>query len=91
MEKVMRANALEDVPAIIKGGDVEKVLLGQRELIQKGIPQEEGSAKIPTTGMLWRELDATKIRSWIYEHRLDLWAMFYGKLPVPEHGASCLP
>lgn len=39
---------------------------------------------MPTTGhWFWRDVDASRIRTWVFRHRHSLWGMLYGDCPVP--------
>ena len=96
MVQVKRAHSPEDIPAIPK--EVEKYFLDQRKLLQAGTLKFTGEgeseqppihSELPTTGWwFWRELDAGKIKDWIFAHRDELWILFFGDMPVPELGIN---
>jgi hypothetical protein len=76
MVAVMRAAAVEDVPPIPQ--PVKKYFVEHREAIEAGAKGE-----VPTTGWFLRRLDMREAAEWIFHHRRELWAMFYGSTTVP--------
>ncbi|HMD88634.1 MAG TPA: DUF4157 domain-containing protein [Anaerolineaceae bacterium] len=78
MVVVMHAEDESGVPHPIPA-EVNKYFMSQREQMNAGAKEE-----MPTTGWwFWRKAEETKIESWVFEHRHNLWAMFYGSLDVP--------
>jgi len=78
MVVVMHAEDESGVPQPIPA-EVNKYFMSQREQVNAGAKEE-----MPTTGWwFWRSAQETKIESWVFEHRRNLWAMFYGSLDVP--------
>jgi hypothetical protein len=77
MVAVMRADAVDQVPKI--GGKVEEYFYDQRDKLEAGAEEE-----VPTSGWwLWEDLDTGHARTWVFEHRKRVWAMFYGSMSVP--------
>ena len=77
MRKVMRAGDASEVPAI--QGGVAKYLYDHREKLEAGAEEA-----IPTSGWwLWNELDSARAKTWLFDHRKRVWAMFYGSMEVP--------
>ncbi|MDR3573035.1 MAG: DUF4157 domain-containing protein [Anaerolineaceae bacterium] len=78
MVVVMHAEDESAVPQPIPA-EVNKYFMSQREQVNAGAQEE-----MPTTGWwFWRKAEETKIESWVFEHRRNLWSMFYGSLDVP--------
>ena len=78
MIAVMHAGDASGVPPI-KGG-VESYLFDHREKLEAGTDEE-----VPTSGWwFWRDLDTARTRSWVFIHRKQVWAMFYGSMEVPN-------
>ncbi len=79
MVVVMHAEDESGIPQPIPAA-VNKYFMSQREQVNAGAKEE-----MPTTGWwFWRSVQETKIESWVFEHRRNLWAMFYGSLDVPN-------
>lgn len=77
MVAVMRAENMGQVPPI--GGKVEEYFYAQRDKLEAGAEEE-----VPTSGWwLWEDLDTGQARTWVFEHRKRVWAMFYGSMSVP--------
>jgi hypothetical protein len=80
MVAVMHATDVSGVPAI--SGGVESYLYDHREKLAAGAEEE-----VPTSGWwLWADLDSFRARSWVFLHRKQVWAMFYGSMEVPIRG-----
>jgi len=78
MVKVMHASDASGVPEI--SGRVETYLYDHREKLEAGAEEE-----VPTSGWwLWEDLDSKRARSWLFNHRQRVWAMFYGSMEVPS-------
>ena len=80
MVQVMKAEDLSETPAAIPS-EVAKYFGKNREKISKGARDE-----LPTKRrlLLFRRIDTTKARDWVFFHRDALWGMFYGAMQVPE-------
>ncbi|MGC8875252.1 MAG: DUF4157 domain-containing protein, partial [Chloroflexia bacterium] len=85
MFDVMQASSPEGVPFPVPP-EVERFLLSRRKVISAGARPEEGRAtEMPTTGWwFWRRLDRAQIQQWVFQNRRNLWAMFYGSMPLPR-------
>lgn len=78
MVAVMPATDQSEVPAI--PGAVASYLYDHRDKLEAGVEEE-----VPTSGWwLWKDLDSTRARSWVFLHRKQVWAMFYGSMQVPN-------
>jgi hypothetical protein len=79
MRSVMAAGSAEEVPKPVPS-TVAKYVVANREEIAKGAAgNAEGENEVPTTGFwFWRKLDEGKIAEWVFTHRSNLWAIFYG-------------
>ena len=79
MLQVMHAEDSSGIPHPIPAG-VNSYFMSQREQVNAGAKSE-----MPTTGWwFWRNVQETRIESWVFQHRAELWAMFYGSLEVPS-------
>jgi hypothetical protein len=78
MVAVMHASDASGVPKI--GGGVEKYLYDHREKLEAGAEES-----VPASGWwLWEHLDSERARTWLFDHRVRVWAMFYGSMEVPH-------
>ncbi|MCU1691324.1 MAG: hypothetical protein JWM64_415, partial [Frankiales bacterium] len=60
---------------------VSDYLAGNQDDLQAGTGTGEQKDEMPTTGAwFWKAADSKKIGSWVFQHRDDLWAVFYGSL-----------
>jgi hypothetical protein len=77
MVAVMHAVDASGVPAI--RGRVATYLYDHRDKLEQGAEEA-----VPTSGWwLWQDLDSTRARTWLFNHRRRVWAMFYGSMDVP--------
>jgi hypothetical protein len=78
MLKVRGAASAEDVPTPIPPM-VAKYMASEYDSISAAATSESESDDMPTTGMwFWRKVDQSKAGQWVFDHRTDLWAIFYG-------------
>ena len=78
MVAVMHASDASGVPKI--GGGVEKYLYDHRDKLEAGAEES-----VPTSGWWFLEhLDSERARTWLFDHRQRVWAMFYGSMEVPH-------
>lgn len=78
MCQVMAASGSEAIPN--PPDTVAKLMLNRQDALKAGTREE-----VPTKGMwFWEKLDAAKVKRWLFAHRLEVWAMFYGSAPVPR-------
>lgn len=78
MLKVMAAGSAEEVPAPVPK-EVASYFVENRSDIEVGAAGGKEGEEVPTTGFwFWRKLDQAKIAQWVFKHRQDLWAIFYG-------------
>jgi hypothetical protein len=94
MNAAMRAPGPETMP-VVKGA-VEDVLNNYREELEKGTGTHTGGehgtyeeSEIPTsrTWYLKKKVDTEEARTWVFQHRTDLWILLYGALKPPtRHG-----
>ena len=60
---------------------VASYLADNQEDLEKGAGIKNEKEEMPTTGAwFWKDVDQAKIATWVFAHRSDLWAMFYGSL-----------
>lgn len=78
MIAVMHAGDVAGVPAI--SGAVKSYLYDHRDKLAAGAEEE-----VPTEGWwFWEDLDSARAKSWIFIHRRQVCAMFYGSMEVPN-------
>jgi hypothetical protein len=78
MIAVMRASDVTDMPAL--PGGVQTYLYDHRDKLAAGAEED-----VPTSGhWFWKDLDAPAARTWLFAHRQQVWAMFYGSMKVPN-------
>jgi hypothetical protein len=78
MVAVMHASDVAGVPKI--EGNVEEYLFKHREKLEAGAEEP-----VPTSGWwLWEDLNSEEARTWLFDHRQRVWAMFYGSMKVPS-------
>jgi hypothetical protein len=78
MVAVMHASEASGVPKIGRGA--EKYLYDHREKLEAGAEES-----VPTSGWwFWEDLDSERARTWLFDHRQRVWAMFYGSMEVPS-------
>jgi hypothetical protein len=78
MVEVMQAKDARGVPEI--GGDVAEYFYKHREKLEAGAEEA-----VPTSGSwFWKSLDQESTRTWLFSHRKQVWAMFYGSMEVPS-------
>lgn len=78
MVAVMHSQHLTDVPTV--DGDAADYLYDHREKMEAGT-----EAEVPTSGsFFWKKLDSASARTWLFNHRRQVWAMFYGSMEIPR-------
>ena len=78
MIKVMHAEDESGFPALPSG--VKEYLFDHREKLSAGV-----EADVPTEGSLfWKHFDSSAGRSWLFDNRKRVWALFYGSLNPPK-------
>jgi Domain of unknown function (DUF4157) len=78
MVAVMHAGDASGVPEI--RGRVAEYLYDHREKLEAGAEEP-----VPTSGWwFWEDLDSRRARTWLFNHRKRVWAMFYGSMEVPS-------
>jgi Domain of unknown function (DUF4157) len=78
MVTVMHARDAAGVPGL--RDQVKTYLYEHREKLEAGAEES-----VPTTGWwLWQDLDSEAARSWLFNNRRRVWAMFYGSMTVPS-------
>jgi hypothetical protein len=82
LTQVMRAGSAEEI-SWPPPEEVSSYLVSNRENISAG-----AGSDLPTerSWLLWHNLDESEGRVWVFEHRSDLWHMFYGALSLPRGG-----
>ena len=78
MVAVMHASDASGVPALDPG--VQTYLYDHRQKLEGGAEES-----VPAGGWwLWEHLDSEAARTWLFNHRKSVWAMFYGSMGVPS-------
>lgn len=78
MLAVMAAQSPESVPTPMPSR-VASYFVENRSDIEAGATGGKKGDELPTTGSwFWSEVDQKKIAQWVFNHRRNLWAMFYG-------------
>jgi hypothetical protein len=84
MRVMMAAKSPDDVPSPVPLR-VAAYFVKQRVRIEAGVTGGKEGDKVPTTGFwLWRRADQRMLASWIFSHRQQLWAIFYGNTRRPD-------
>jgi hypothetical protein len=66
---------------------VADFFVDNQEDLEAGSGVKNEKDEIPTTGAwFWKDVDQAKIAKWVFAHRADLWAMFYGSLAPNSNG-----
>lgn len=79
MLQVMHASSSAEVPWEDAPESVKETFGEQYEKFSA-----VGTSELPTTGYwLWREVDPSKIKAWVFRNRRNLWASLYGAWEVP--------
>lgn len=80
MVQVMHGGSAADVPWEAAPESVKETFVKYYERFSA-----VGKSEMPTTGMwFWRDVDAGKIKGWIFGNRQSLWASLYGKWKTPD-------
>ena len=83
---VRGASGPDGVPQPVPSS-VADFFVDNQEDLEAGSGVKSEKDEIPTTGAwFWKDVDQAKIAKWVFAHRDDLWAMFYGSL-VPNSNA----
>jgi hypothetical protein len=82
MVAVMHASDPSGVPEI--RDRVETYLYDHREKLEAGAEES-----VPTSGWwFWEDIDSRRARTWLFNHRKRVWAMFYGSMEVPSRSGD---
>lgn len=75
MMQVMAAGSAADIPVPVPSA-VSDYMVGNQSDIEEAAA---GGEEMPTSGWLWwEEVDNAAIAKWVFKHRENLWAIFYG-------------
>jgi hypothetical protein len=86
MRVVMAAKSSNDVPIPVPPR-VATYFVKHRVRIEAGVSGSMEGDKVPTTGAWFlRRADREKLAAWIFSHRRQLWAIFYGNTRRPDKG-----
>lgn len=75
MMRVMAAGSPADIPTPVPSAVSDYFVGNQSDIEEMGARGNE----MPTSGILfWEKVDNEKIATWLFNHRENLWAIFYG-------------
>src|SRR5262249_49838271 len=78
MQAVMAASSPDQVPTPVPS-QVASYFVDNRTDIAAGAAGGKEGQEVSTTGFwFWRKVDQQKIAQWVFSHRQNLWAIFYG-------------
>ncbi|WP_163507635.1 hypothetical protein [Fodinicola acaciae] len=78
MLAVRNASGPDGVPQSVPS-QVSSFFLTKRSEIEAGAAGGKAGDELPTTGRwFWKKVDQSRIRAWVFAHRDNLWASFYG-------------
>ncbi|MBK7335972.1 MAG: hypothetical protein IPJ00_07310 [Saprospirales bacterium] len=79
--QVMRASSASEVPSPIPTR-VAEYLMSQRSGFNAGLGT--GRRGMPTTGLVFHDLNQADAPYWVFNNRQNIWAMLYGSTGVPD-------